>query len=101
MLTQDIERWWKTKVLSVGDLEFQKKAIAKITEIVGQKDRTVICDSHNLTLMRQLCTRCFVLNDGRIVFDGNISDAIEYYTGETDNTANADSSIAMLVRIAW
>jgi lipopolysaccharide transport system ATP-binding protein len=57
------------EVLSVGDAEFQKKAIGKM-EDVTKDGRTVIFVSHNLASVSLLCNRALLLNQGTIMEEG-------------------------------
>lgn len=66
------------EVLSVGDTEFQQKSLGKVKDIASS-GRTVIFVSHNMSVVSQLCTRCLVLSDGKISFDGNPNKAIAKY----------------------
>jgi lipopolysaccharide transport system ATP-binding protein len=66
------------EVLSVGDAEFQQKCLGKVKDIASS-GRTVIFVSHNMSVISQLCSRCLVLNGGKIVFDGKPNKAISKY----------------------
>lgn len=67
------------EVLAVGDAEFQRKCLGRMDELRTQKGRTVFLVSHNLEMIESLCTRCIVLNEGQIVFDGKTGLALEQY----------------------
>lgn len=67
------------EVLAVGDMAFQKKCLDKMREVANKEGRTVLYVSHNMNTIRQLCDRCIVLDKGKIVFDGEVEDAIEVY----------------------
>ncbi|MHB1148015.1 MAG: ABC transporter ATP-binding protein [Lutibacter sp.] len=67
------------EVLAVGDAEFQKKAIGKMQEISSGGGRTVLFVSHNMAAVKQLCTRGIVLENGRVLFDGSVDDALSKY----------------------
>ena len=67
------------EVLAVGDAAFQKKCIAKMRAAARDEDRTVLYVSHNMATVRELCDRCIVLSEGRIVYDGEVEEAITYY----------------------
>ena len=69
------------EVLAVGDQDFQKKCLKKMKEAAQVEGRTVLYVSHNMETIRRLCSRCIVLNEGRIIFDGNVDQAISVYTG--------------------
>ena len=74
------------EVLAVGDIEFQKKCLARMREISSEEGRTVIYVSHNMETIRNLCDRCVVLERGKKVFDGDVEEAIAIYskTSQTD-----------------
>lgn len=72
------------EVLAVGDMKFQKKCLGKMSDVAGQEGRTVLYVSHNMSTIRQLCTRCVVLDQGRIIFDGDVERAIAVYMNTTD-----------------
>lgn len=66
------------EVLSVGDAEFQQKSLGKVKDIASG-GRTVLFVSHNMSVISQLCTRCLVLSEGKIIFDGKPNEAISWY----------------------
>lgn len=70
------------EVLAVGDMKFQQKCLTKMKEAAKQDGRTVLYVSHNMNTIRQLCDRCIVLNQGKIVFEGDVEKAITIYSGE-------------------
>ncbi|MET0245688.1 MAG: polysaccharide ABC transporter ATP-binding protein [Sphingomonas sp.] len=67
------------EVLAVGDRDFQKKCIGRMSE-VSSEGRTVVFVSHNIHILRDLCTHGLVLQNGRKVFAGDIGASIEHYT---------------------
>jgi lipopolysaccharide transport system ATP-binding protein len=68
------------EVLAVGDYEFQKKCLGKIEEVahVGGS-RTVLFVSHNMGMVRSLCSRCLYLKDGRVIDNGDTREVIDSY----------------------
>ena len=72
------------EVLAVGDMKFQQKCLGKMSDVAGQEGRTVLYVSHNMSTIRQLCTRCIVLDKGRVIFDGDVEKAIAVYMETTD-----------------
>ena len=72
------------EVLAVGDMKFQQKCLGKMSDVAGQEGRTVLYVSHNMSTIRQLCTRCVVLDQGRVIFDGDVEQAIAVYMETTD-----------------
>lgn len=76
------------EVLAVGDTKFQRKCIQRMRE-VANSGRTILYVSHNMSTIRQLCDRCIVLSHGKVIFDGNVEEAIEQYNG-CDESANGE-----------
>lgn len=70
------------EVLSVGDVEFQKKCLGKMQEVTKKEGRTVLFVSHNMSAVAQLCTKAIVLDQGKIKFIGDVNKAINIYTNE-------------------
>lgn len=73
------------EVLAVGDMAFQKKCLDKMREAAKKDGRTVLYVSHNMNTIRRLCDRCIVLDKGRIVFDGDVEEAIALYLNEVQD----------------
>ena len=69
------------EVLAVGDMAFQKKCLDKMRDVAQKEGRTVLYVSHNMNTIRQLCDRCIVLDKGKIIFQGDVEEAIEVYLG--------------------
>ena len=67
------------EVLAVGDVAFQKKCLDKMRDAAKKEGRTVLYVSHNMNTIRQLCDRCVVLDKGKIVFVGDVEEAIGVY----------------------
>lgn len=75
------------EVLAVGDIEFQRKAIGKMSDISHENGRTVLFVSHNMGSVRRLCKHGIVLSNGMIDFTGDIDEAVNYYTQENIDTS--------------
>jgi lipopolysaccharide transport system ATP-binding protein len=67
------------EVLAVGDAEFQKKCLGKISE-VAKYGRTVLFVSHNMGSVASLCKTAVLLEGGRIIASGLTHQVIETYT---------------------
>ena len=68
------------EVLAVGDAEFQKKVIGKMQDISREGGRTVLFVSHNMAAVKSLCKRGIVLQHGKIAFQGDIEQSLEFYS---------------------
>ena len=76
------------EVLAVGDLAFQKKCLAKMSE-TAREGRTVLFVSHNTEALKTLCKRALYLHEGRIIEDGPAQDVIARYEQATLPQASA------------
>lgn len=85
----DAEIMIMDEVLAVGDMHFQKKRIGKMRDLATEEDRTVLYVSHNMNTIRDLCDRCIVLDHGKIVFDGDVEDAVKIYLGSANENFRA------------
>ena len=56
------------EVLSVGDAGFHKKCLNKM-ETIGSSGRTILFVSHAMESIRNLCTRCVWIDQGKIKVD--------------------------------
>ena len=70
------------EVLAVGDMQFQRKCLNKMSDVSKEEGRTILYVSHNMNTIRQLCERCIVLSKGKIIFNGDVEEAIARYLGE-------------------
>ena len=70
------------EVLAVGDADFQKKCLGKMGEIRNE-GRTVLIVSHNMASVVNLCQRAILLDEGRIVSEGEPTEVIKDYLGTT------------------
>jgi ABC-type polysaccharide/polyol phosphate transport system ATPase subunit len=74
--------------LGVGDAAFQNKAKSRIRELLD-RSHVVVIVSHDMTALRDLCTRGIRLDHGRVVADGPIGDLIDAYLEDSRRTASA------------
>ena len=78
----DAEIMIMDEVLAVGDMKFQQKSLKKMGDSANYENKTVLFVSHNMSIIRQLCSRCIVLERGKIIYDGNVDEAIRIYTDD-------------------
>lgn len=67
------------EVLAVGDAEFQKKCLGKMEDVSQQEGRTVILVSHQMPAIQNLCTRCILMEKGRLIMHGATDDIVNSY----------------------
>ena len=82
------------EVLAVGDVRFQQKSLDKMSEAAHKEGRTVLYVSHNMSTIRRLCDRCIVLDHGKVVFDGDVNEAINVYTQKLDLNISSDIDLS-------
>ena len=73
------------EVLAVGDMAFQKKCLNKMRDAATKEGRTVLYVSHNMNTIRQLCDRCIVMDKGKIIFTGDVEEAIGIYMKNSED----------------
>ena len=66
------------EVLAVGDHEFQKKCLGKMSDI-AKAGRTILFVSHNPGAVKQMCSRCIWLRDGSVYGDGSPHSVLDEY----------------------
>jgi ABC-type polysaccharide/polyol phosphate transport system ATPase subunit len=71
------------EVLTVGDAEFQKKAIGKMKDVSQGSGRTVLFVSHNMASVRTLCNQGVVLKNGCVDYIGTADKCVDYYTEQS------------------
>lgn len=67
------------EVLAVGDAGFQKKCLGKMEDVTRKEGRTVLFVSHNMSAINALCSRCILLDGGRLVMNGKTAEVTAYY----------------------
>jgi lipopolysaccharide transport system ATP-binding protein len=66
------------EVLSVGDMAFQQKCLARMNEL-RESGTTIVYISHNLWSVSTFCHRALLLQGGRIIAEGRPDDVIQTY----------------------
>jgi lipopolysaccharide transport system ATP-binding protein len=66
------------EVLAVGDAEFQRKCLGKMSD-VAEQGRTVLFVSHNMSAVIRLTEEALVLDKGKMVYRGPTPEAVEFY----------------------
>ncbi|MBT5203584.1 MAG: ATP-binding cassette domain-containing protein, partial [Gammaproteobacteria bacterium] len=64
--------------IGTGDASFRDKLRERMHSFVDESGGLVIA-SHNTSLMRSLCTQGVVLEAGRIVFQGDLEESLDFY----------------------
>jgi lipopolysaccharide transport system ATP-binding protein len=66
------------EVLAVGDAEFQRKCLGKMSD-VAQEGRTVLFVSHNMSAILRLTQESIVLEKGQMIMRAPTNEAVDYY----------------------
>ena len=74
------------EVLAVGDAEFQRKCLGKMSEVSGE-GRTVLLVSHNMAAITSLATNCLWLDRGKIRRMGAPGEVVAAYLQEGHESA--------------
>ena len=66
------------EVFSVGDLHWNRRAIERVEKLI-ERVRILVLISHDLQLIERLCNRAILIEDGRIIADGDVPGVVETY----------------------
>jgi lipopolysaccharide transport system ATP-binding protein len=80
------------EVLAVGDAEFQKKCLGRMS-MAAREGRTVLFVSHDMNAIRRLCSRTLVLHGGRLLMEGPTGDMVQRYLASYVETARPGEQI--------
>lgn len=69
------------EVLAVGDGAFQQKCLGKMND-VAQHGRTVLFVSHIMSAVTALCSRCLLIDEGKLKKDGPAAEVVAIYESE-------------------
>ena len=67
------------EALSVGHESFKTKCIKKIKEIILKENVTLLFVTHSTSVAKEFCSRGIVMKQGKIIYDGEIKNAIDNY----------------------
>ena len=80
------------EVLAVGDAQFQQKCLRQDDDEV-EVGRTVLFVSHNTSTIMQVCTRCVLFENGRLIDDGLPQAIVESYISRNRRSPPNASSL--------
>ncbi|HUF03561.1 MAG TPA: ABC transporter ATP-binding protein [Aridibacter sp.] len=75
------------EVLAVGDAEFQKKCLGKMSDVASH-GRTVLFVSHNMAAVKSLCGRTVLLDNGEVTASGGTDEVISAYLSGAGGVEN-------------
>lgn len=74
------------EVLAVGDTEFQKRCLTRMSQ-VAKEGRTLLFVSHNAQIVRRLCRRAILLEQGCLTAEGSAEDVVRTYLASIETDA--------------
>lgn len=89
------------EALAVGDVYFQRKCYRRIEQL-RERGCTLLLVTHSTGLLVQLCDRAILLEDGRMLFDGECGQAVREYMKclfGTHQSVPADAAAATDARL--
>src|SRR5512141_240102 len=78
------------EVLAVGDAEFQRKCLGKMSD-VAQQGRTVLFVSHNMSAILRLTEETLVIEKGRLAYRAATTDVVATYVASAREAATSES----------
>ena len=66
------------EVLAVGDAEFQRKCLGKMSDVASE-GRTVIFVSHNMSAILRLTSETIVIDKGKVLMRAPTAEAVDFY----------------------
>ena len=67
------------EVLGVGDISFREKSQKRVKQLINESGSVVIV-SHSLGLLKSICTKLVVIENGEIIHYGGVEQGLEKYT---------------------
>lgn len=81
------------EVLAVGDEAFQRKCFDTIRRFQSE-GRTIVLVSHSLGQVQEFCDRAILLHEGRLVFDGDPTEAVPRFRDLLEDRRTATPEVA-------
>ena len=84
------------EALAVGDFFFQQKCARFMRDRLSSCTKLLV--THDMNAVHNFCSRVLVMQEGRLVFDGNVREGIEAYLRSSHNDIYRDSSLQKFER---
>lgn len=81
------------EVLAVGDVQFQKKCLGKMQSISKDEGRTVLFVSHNMDAIQRLCSKCLMLEKGKLIANDITSNVMTIYLANNSQESSPNEWI--------
>lgn len=66
------------EIMGVGDTAFQGKSLAKMKDLLSGGS-TVLLVSHSMESIKTYCKRVVFMQNGRVIFDGDVNEGVQKY----------------------
>jgi ABC-type polysaccharide/polyol phosphate transport system ATPase subunit len=76
------------EIFAVGDADFQQRCIATVQRFL-EEGKTIIFVSHAASAVRAICRRVCVLDQGELLFDGDVDAGLQVYEGVVRRLSHA------------
>ena len=85
------------EVLAVGDASFQRKCLGKMNDAATNQGKTVLFVSHNLSQVQGLCKKGMLLENGNLIYTGDINNTLAKYndSGKGDMVVDVTKCVRM------
>ncbi len=83
------------EALSVGDTYFQHKSFNRIREF-QKRGSALLLVSHDASVIQSLCSRAILLEEGRVIKDGDPVTVMDYYNALITDKENANIRVKQL-----
>lgn len=88
------------EVLAVGDMAFQRKCVKKMGDVT-KGGCTVLFVSHNLGVVKSLCSRSLLIDGGVLKMEGPTSSLIEYYLDQYNEVMPLEEQKKIAADLQW
>ena len=79
------------EVLAVGDAEFQKKCLGKMSDVSKGEGRTLLFVSHNVGAIMEICNSCMLISNGNLIGYGSTSEELIKYQNQNGENLFIDN----------
>jgi ABC-type polysaccharide/polyol phosphate transport system ATPase subunit len=79
------------EVLAVGDEQFQRKCLERVSEL-REQGKTIVVVTHSLSTVRNLCDRAVWLDHGEVKASGPAGEVADAYLGQVHADSESDES---------
>ena len=79
------------EILSVGDVNFQKKCIHRMASFINDRERCIIIVGHNIRQVQRISSKMVMLDNGEIAADGEPVEVTKHFFQSIDKRESRDN----------